>query len=121
MEATGPKAARFIQNVSTAVAGFIIGMYSSNMIAYCHSCLENYYFIYQNIVALDCCTLNPNFLSLNIAFVRGWEMTLVMLSLMPAFLVISAIAAQMTRKLKVQDNAAYARKLPIGSGAVQHV
>lgn len=68
MDATGNKVSRFIQNVSTAVTGFII------------------------------------------AFVRGWQMTLVMLSMTPLFIVISAIAARATHKLKLQDNEAYARE-----------
>lgn len=79
LDATGAKVARFIQNLATAITGFII------------------------------------------AFVRGWAMTLVMLSLTPMFIIITFLAAILTQRLKKQDNAAYAVANTISVEALANV
>lgn len=79
LDATGAKVARFIQNLSTAITGFII------------------------------------------AFVRGWAMTLVMVSLTPVFIIITFLAAILTQRLKKQDNAAYAIANTISVEALANV
>lgn len=66
----------------------------------------------NNLVRLLFYSPTPFFLLLAIsfpAFVRGWEMTLVMLSLTPLFGIIAIIGAIAMVKFKAKDNMAHAR------------
>ena len=56
-----------------------------------------------------------------LAFVKGWDMTLVMLGCIPLMGVAGALAAKLTAKAAAKENAAYARASAIAQQSIGQI